>query len=126
MNSVRENCYKAYFRPRSYQFSDVLKSIETAKQHGKFVAVNYLNCPGFTDSKKEFTALKNFIKTYQIDMIQWRNLNFDPKKYCEMMLKIEDSGQPLGMETIIEQLKILCPELIHGYFNPPKSLYQRE
>jgi len=126
MNSVRGNCYKAYFRPRSYQFSDVLKSIETAKQHGKFVAVNYLNCPGFTDSEKEFKALKNFIKTYQIDMIQWRNLNFDPKKYCEMMSKVEDSGKPLGMENIIEQLKSLCPELIHGYFNPPKSLHKRE
>ena len=126
VNSVRERCYNAYFCPRSYQFSDVLKSIETAKQHGKFVAVNYLNCPGFTDSEKEFEALKDFITRYPIDMIQWRNLNFDPKKYCEMMSKIENSGHPLGMETIIEQLKTLCPELIHGYFNPPRSLYQKK
>ncbi|MDA3917113.1 MAG: radical SAM protein [Deltaproteobacteria bacterium] len=126
INSVRENCYKAYFRPRSYQFSDVLRSIETAKQHGKFVAVNYLNSPGFTDSQKEFTALKNFINTYQIDMIQWRNLNFDPKKYCEMMSKVEGSGKPLGMQNIIEKLKLQYPKLLHGYFNPPKSLYQRQ
>ncbi len=119
MNSVQENCYNVYFRPKSYRFSDVLKSIETAKKHGKFVAVNYLNCPGFTDSKKEFQALKNFITTYQIDMIQWRNLNFDPNKYFEMMSKIEDLGKPLGMQNIMDQLKSLYPKLIHGYFNPP-------
>ncbi|MCK5696245.1 MAG: radical SAM protein [Desulfobacula sp.] len=119
LNSVRENCYQAYFRPSSYQFSDVLKSIQKAKQQGKFVSINYLNCPGFTDSKKEFTALKEFIGIYKIDMIQWRNLNFDPKKYCELMLKIEDYGRPLGMETIIKQLSKYFPKLVHGYFNPP-------
>lgn len=119
LNSVRENCYHAYFRPKSYQFSDVLKSIQAAKQQGKFVSINYLNCPGFTDSQKEFTALKKFIDTYKIDMIQWRNLNFDPKKYCELMFEIEDYGSPLGMETLITQLSEYFPKLIHGYFNPP-------
>ncbi len=124
MNSVQENCYKAYFRPRTYQFSNVLKSIKTAKKHGKFVAINYLNCPGFTDSQKEFKALKEFIKKYKIDMIQWRNLNFDPKKYCSIMSKLEDPGKPLGMETIISQLKKDFPRLIHGYFNPPKNSWK--
>jgi len=119
LNSVRENCYQAYFRPRSYQFADVLKSIQKAKQQEKFVSINYLNCPGFTDSKKEFAALKEFINTCKIDMIQWRNLNFDPKKYCELMFEIEDYGRPLGMETIINQLSKYFPKLIHGYFNPP-------
>ncbi len=119
LNSVRENCYDAYFRPRSYQFSDVLKSIRAAKDQGKFVSINYLNCPGFTDSEREFAALKEFIAANQIDMIQWRNLNFDLKKYCELMSKIEDYGRPLGMKTIIEELSLHFPGLIHGYFNPP-------
>ncbi|MBW2655716.1 MAG: radical SAM protein, partial [Deltaproteobacteria bacterium] len=119
LNSVRENCYHAYFRPKSYQFSDVLKSIQIAKQQGKFVSINYLNCPGFTDSEKEFTALKEFIETCQINMIQWRNLNFDPNKYCEMMSQIEDNGKPLGMNSIIHHLSRQFPNLIHGYFNPP-------
>ena len=52
-------------------------------------------------------------------MIQWRNLNFDLKKYCELMSKIEDYGRPLGMKTIIEELSLHFPGLIHGYFNPP-------
>jgi pyruvate-formate lyase-activating enzyme len=119
LNSVRENCYNAYFRPRSYQFSDVLKSIRAAKNQGKFVSIYYLNCPGFTDSQKEFAALKEFIATNQIDMIQWRNLNFDLNKYCNLMSKIEDYGRPLGMGTIIKELGLHFPNLIHGYFNPP-------
>lgn len=118
LNSVRQNSYHAYFRPKSYQFSDVLHSIREAKNQGKFVSINYLNCPGFTDSQKEFTALQHFIATYKIDMIQWRNLNFDPIKYCALMSKIEDYGNALGMDTIIKELSNCFPNLIHGYFNP--------
>ncbi len=125
MNSVRENCYQAYFRPKSYQFSDVLKSIEAAKQQGKFVAVNYLNCPGFTDSLEEFTALEKFIATFNIDMIQWRNLNFDPKRYCELMADVEISSNPLGMDTVIKKLSARFPDFIHGYFNPPLDKFSQ-
>jgi pyruvate-formate lyase-activating enzyme len=125
LNSVRKNCYNAYFRPKSYEFSDVLKSIELAKLQDKFVAINYLNCPGFTDSEQEFKALKKFIDTYHIDMIQWRNLNFDLNKYCSLMAKIEDSGRPLGMDTIMDELSLCFPHLIHGYFNPPKEHHKK-
>ncbi|WP_300458716.1 radical SAM protein [Desulfobacula sp.] len=118
LNSVRETFYQAYFRPRSYQFSDVLNSIQAAKNQGKFVSINYLNCPGFTDSHKEVAALKHFIETFKINMIQWRNLNFDPQKYCAIMSKVEDSGSPIGMGAVIRQLSDDFPELIHGYFNP--------
>lgn len=121
MNSVRNSCYSAYFRPKSYKFSHVLKSIEHAKNAGKFVSINYLNCPGFTDSEKEFKALKEFIKTFDIDMIQWRNLNYDPKKYYELMDSLEPGGKPLGMANIIQKLSCNFPGLIHGYFNPPRE-----
>lgn len=123
MNSVRKDFYTAYFRPLSYGFSDVLNSIEAAKNQGKFVAINYLNCPGFTDAKKECDALVRFIDTHRIDMIQWRNLNFDPLKYIRIMSKVGDSGQPEGMDTVIQTLKEKFPELRHGYFNPPKSTF---
>ncbi len=119
LNSVREKFYTAYFRPRSYHFSDVLESIRIAKDNGKFVSINYLNCPGFTDSGKEFKALESFIQTYQIDMIQWRNLNFDPRRYYNIMSEIGDSGAAIGMQVIIAQLSRRFPNLRHGYFNPP-------
>ncbi len=47
MNSVRKQCYDAYFRPKGYVFSDVLKSIDRALGRNVFVSINYLNCPGF-------------------------------------------------------------------------------
>jgi pyruvate-formate lyase-activating enzyme len=125
MNSVRKNCYNAYFRPKSYGFSDVLASIDLAREKGIFVSINYLNCPGFTDSTKETDALFNFIRDHGINMIQWRNLNFDPKKYTQMMTKIEDGGSPKGMSNLIKNLNKEFPKLIHGYFNPPKESHGR-
>ncbi len=118
LNSVRKEFYHAYFRPKSYRFSDVITSIQTVKQMNKFVSINYLNCPGFTDTEKEFAALQKFIADYHIDMIQWRNLNFDPRKYCSIMSSIGDSGKPLGMQAVIDRLSIEFPKLKHGYFNP--------
>ncbi len=121
MNSVRGNCYHAYFRPKSYDFSDVLASIKIAKEKGKFVSINYLNCPGFTDSVKEVDALVRYIRTLDINMIQWRNLNFDPKKYIHLMTEAEDGGSPTGMAALIQSLGKEFPNLVHGYFNPPKE-----
>jgi len=123
MNSVREEYYNRYFRPKSYQFKDVLESIRIAKDKSKFVAVNYLNCPGFTDCQDEFDALRNFIGTYNINMIQWRNLNFDPVQYCRIMADKTGNSKPLGMDNIIKKISSLFPNLIHGYFNPPKENY---
>ena len=124
MNSVRKSCYSAYFRPRSYAYEDVCRSIQEAKAQGKFVAVNYLNCPGFTDSEKEQEALIHFIDTLHIDMIQWRNLNFDPRRYIRIMDDIEDSGPPAGMAALIQTLRSRFPALRHGYFNPPKETHR--
>jgi pyruvate-formate lyase-activating enzyme len=125
MNSVRKICYQTYFRPKSYEFSDVLKSIDIAKDNGKFVSINYLNCPGFTDSQKEVAALVRFIRTHGVDMIQWRNLNFDPNHYTRLMAEAEDGGSPMGMDALIKHLSLEFPRLIHGYFNPPKENYGR-
>ncbi|MCJ7773227.1 MAG: radical SAM protein, partial [Desulfobacterales bacterium] len=78
MSSVRKNCYNAYFRPNGYKFEDVVKSIDMAINRNKFISINYLNCPGFTDTPEEVGALMEFLKQYPVNMIQWRNLNFDP------------------------------------------------
>jgi pyruvate-formate lyase-activating enzyme len=123
MNSVRKDTYTAYFRPGSYAWEDVLKSIDTARSHNKFVAVNYLNCPGFTDSEKEAAALVEFIRDHDINMIQWRNLNYDPRLYVDTMEAVSPGGKPLGMAALIESLTQTFPKLIHGYFNPPKERF---
>ena len=85
MNSVRNRCYEAYFRPKGYRFADVLKSIDLALANEKFVAINYLNCPGFSDTPREISALIDFLEKHPIHMIQWRNLNFDPIRYWKEM-----------------------------------------
>ena len=85
MNSVRKPCYEAYFRPRGYRFEDVVETIDTALGKGAHVAINYLNCPGFTDTRDECDALMAFIDAHPIHMIQWRNLNFDPARYLGKM-----------------------------------------
>lgn len=123
MNSVRQDTYTAYFRPKSYTWKDILKSIDTARAHGKFVAINYLNCPGFTDSEKEVAALFEFIRKHDINMIQWRNLNYDPRQYVAAMETAAPGGPAMGMAALIASLKKTFPSLIHGYFNPPKERF---
>ena len=123
MNSVREDCYHAYFRPKGYRFSDVLKSIELALESGIFVAVNYLNCPGFTDTPKEIKALRRFLDRYPIQMIQWRNLNYDPLRYLKIMNRTAQNGKPVGMQRLLKQIRREFPNLKFGYFNPPKEKF---
>lgn len=123
MNSVRPACYTAYFRPKSFTFPDVVKSIDTAGRMGKFVSINYLNCPGVTDSEAEFIALKKFLADHPVKMIQWRNMNFDPRAYCAFMETAGGKSPALGMAFIISELKKLFPHLIHGYFNPPRERF---
>ena len=121
LNSVRKNCYDVYFRPSGYAFVDVIKSIELALKKKIFVSINYLNCPGFTDTPEEVKTLINFINRYPVNMIQWRNLNFDPLRYWKVMSAFTESGTPLGMHRVVRQVKESFPDVKHGYFNPPKE-----
>ena len=123
MNSVREKCYDAYFRPQGYRFANVLNSIDTALAHNKFVAINYLNCPGFSDTPGEADALVEFLENYPIHMIQWRNLNFDPLRYYKIMSDVAPDEAPIGMKNLLEQIRREFPQLKFGYFNPPKEKF---
>ena len=123
MNSVRENCYTGYFRPKTYRFADVVESIDLAKRLGRFVSINYLNCPGFTDSPEEIHALIAFLKSHQVDLIQWINLNIDPIKYLRLMNKISNHSRPIGIKMVLEKIKTQFPKLKYGYFNPPKETF---
>jgi molybdenum cofactor biosynthesis enzyme MoaA len=126
MNSVREKCYDAYFRPKGYSFADVLKSIDTALANDKFVAINYLNCPGFSDTPGEFDALVRFLGKHPIQMIQWRNLNFDPIRYWKKMNAVATHGEPIGMETLLNRIRKQFPKLKFGYFNPAKENFKKQ
>ena len=124
LNSVRKPCYEAYFRPRGYTFEGVLTSIDQAIDTGRFVSINYLNFPGFTDSPEEFAALTTFLTQHPVYMIQWRNLNFDPLNYWQTMAQVTAMGTPLGMPKILDHIRMDYPALKHGYFNPPKEKWR--
>ncbi|MDD2389882.1 MAG: radical SAM protein [Desulfobacterales bacterium] len=123
LNSVRQDCYHAYFRPAGYHLRDVEISIDTALDAGKFVSVNYLNCPGFTDTPEELEAMLSFIRRHPIHMIQWRNLNFDPLRYISIMNKAGSHGIPVGMATVLQTIRSRFPHVMYGYFNPPKEKF---
>jgi hypothetical protein len=106
-----------------YGFSDVKKSIDISLQRGKFVAINYLNCPGFTDTPEEVNALTDLIRRYPINMIQWRNLNFDPIRYINIMSAVANHGMPVGMKNLLSRIRKSFPHIKHGYFNPPKETF---
>lgn len=121
INSLREPCYNAYFRPVGYTFADVMASIRLALERGKFVALNYFSLAGFTDAEKEHAALLQFLNEYPVHMIQWRNLNFDPRLYWDTMDKADFGGRPLGMQTVLNNVRAKYPDMLFGYFNPPKE-----
>jgi pyruvate-formate lyase-activating enzyme len=123
MNSVRETCYTAYFRPKGYRFSHVVESIDLAISKGKHVAINYLNCPGFTDSPEEAAALFVFLEKHPVQLIQWRNLNFDPQRYLQTMNTVTPLGPPVGMAPLLQMIRKRFPDLQYGYFNPPKERF---
>nr|WP_300672100.1 radical SAM protein [Desulfoluna sp.] len=123
MNSVRKEIYSAYFRPNGYRYEDVVESFQVARKHGAYKAINYLNVPGVTDCIEEVEALSEFIDANAVDLIQWRNLNFDPLRYYQMMRAAGPIGLPVGMRRMIMKLEKRFPKLKHGYFNPSLEMY---
>lgn len=123
LNSVRQPCYEAYYRPKGYAWQDVMATIELALGRGAHVAINYLNCPGFSDAPEERDALLAFLQAHPIQMIQWRNLNFDPLRYLGIMNRVAPLGRPLGVQALFEEVCRTFPRLHHGYFNPPREKF---
>jgi pyruvate-formate lyase-activating enzyme len=114
LNSVLEERYNAYYRPRGYRFQDVLHSLKLSKQAGRFTMVNYLISPGVTDAPEEVVALKQFVADTGVDMLQLRNLSIDPDLYNQA-LKVTDRG--IGLYRLLIELKQDFPRLQFGYYN---------
>ena len=123
INSFQPAAYAAYFRPKGYTFEDVLQSIENALVRQKYVAINYLNCPGFTDSPQEQEALFHFLGKYPIGLIQWRNLNYDPLRYYSVMKGVVPVSEPMGVPILLQKIRERFLKIRFGYFNPPKERF---
>ncbi len=123
LNSVRPATYQAYFRPRGFSLEEVKASIDLALRYNRFVALNYLNLPGFSDTPEEAEALCAFLKKHPVHMIQWRNLNFDPPRYLDAMAAVAPAGRPMGMAALLGHIRAAFPKLRFGYFNPPRETF---
>ncbi len=117
INSARKEFHSRYYRPKGFDFADVLASIKAMKQNKKFVSLNYFILPGFTDDPDEFTALCKLLEHYEPDLIQLRNLNMDPDWYLTDLLHAPKQD-PMGMRNWLDELKRRFPSLKFGYFNP--------
>jgi len=118
MNSARKNIYESYYRPNNYVFEDIVESLRIVKAAGGWTSINYFVFPGMTDSEDEYEALRNMISDTGLNMIQWRNFNIDPDWYLGK-IGVIDTGNAMGVKTVMELLKEEFPLLKFGYFNPP-------
>jgi len=126
LNSARPAYYNRYYKPRGYAFRDVMKSIRICRSRRIFVSLNYLTMPGFTDTADELAALTGFLARSGVDMIQWRNLNYDPIAFIRDMKLPKPALQDIiGLGRMIRTLKRRFPRLAMGYFNPSKRKMAR-
>jgi pyruvate-formate lyase-activating enzyme len=114
MNSVREDLYNRYYRPKGYAFADVVRSVHCAKGNNRFTMINYLVSPGVSDAPEEVETLLRFVADTGIDMIQLRNLSIDPDYYNREMGVM---GKGIGMYRLLQRLKKEFPRLQFGYYN---------
>jgi len=120
INSARPELYHAYYRPKKYDFNDVVKSIALAERLGLYTMINYLVFPGITDQKEEFDALCDLIKNTGVNFLHLKNLCIDPALYLEKMPGPNEAG--MGMRQMVELLRKEFPGLELGYFNQPREL----
>jgi len=116
LNSSLKKCYDAYYRPVNYRYSDVLKSIKTAKDNGLYVSINLLVFPGYTDREQEAEGLLKLFKKYKVDMVQMRNLSIDPWWYIRTVPR--PKGEAIGIAELIKLFKRELPKVKIDYFNP--------
>lgn len=117
LNSARPDYYKAYFRPKGYEFEDVLGSITLSTGMGVYTMINYLVFPGITDQIEELTALEDLISRTGANFIHLKNLNIDPKYYID---KMPSSDSPaIGIKAMADHITGKFPGLKLGYFNQP-------
>jgi pyruvate-formate lyase-activating enzyme len=124
VNSLKEEFYNAYYKPRNYSFRDVLLSLEAAKRYKIWKSLNYFVFPGATDLDIEYQQIRKIIGMYDVNMIQWRNFNIDPEWYLQT-INIDKYEKTIGIFNLIQKIKTEFPGLYHGYFNPGKEIIEK-
>ncbi len=114
LNSARPDVYAAYYRPRGYDFSDVLESLRVASDAGAAISLNLLTHPGITDAPEEMTAFAAVLRDFPVGMVQTRTLNVDPQGYFEAVGR--PSSPTIGMRAWFDWLARDFPHVRIGNF----------
>ena len=111
--SANDENYQKYYRA-GYKLSAVKDSIRYALDKNIHVSLNMLYMPGFNDRLEEFSAWKKFLTELPVQMIQIRNLNYDPDEFFAVM---PDDKNFLGTRNFLRKLKKIFPALTIGNFS---------
>jgi pyruvate-formate lyase-activating enzyme len=114
LNSARPEVYAAYYRPRGYDFDDVVASLQAAASRGVTISLNLLTHPGVTDDPREAAALASLLRDVPVSMLQTRTLNVDPAVYFAAVGRPKRA--PLGMRRWLEDVHREFPALQLGNF----------
>jgi pyruvate-formate lyase-activating enzyme len=117
LNSAAPDLYEAYYRPTGYGLADVVRSIETARRKGAYVALNLLTFPGITDREGEVGLLARLVGRTGVDQVQTRPLAIDPDVYLAIARGRGAGGPALGVRRLIEALRVARPGLVVGNFS---------
>lgn len=105
--------YQRYYRA-GYPLDNVEASIRYALDKGVHVSLNMLYMPGFNDRAKELDAWKDFLNELPAQMIQVRNLNYDPDEFFKVMPPDENF---LSTRRFLSEIKTNFPRLTIGNFS---------
>lgn len=105
--------YQKYYRA-AYKIDAVKDSIDYALSKNVHVSLNMLYMPGFNDRQSEFAAWKKFLRELPVQMIQVRNLNYDPDEFFKIMPHDENF---LGTQRFLRELQKKFPTLTIGNFS---------
>jgi len=119
LSSARPGLYRAYYRPKDYDFEDVLTSITLSREMGLYTMINYLVFPGITDEEEEMDPLRDLIRRTGINFIHLKNLCIDPQLYLEEMPRTRVGEPGTGIKKMVKSLKREFSEIEFGYFNQP-------
>jgi pyruvate-formate lyase-activating enzyme len=117
LNSAAPDLYAAYYRPRGYGLSEVVRSIRGARRAGAYVALNLLTFPGVTDREGEVAALCRLVRSAQVDQVQTRPLAIDPDVYLAVARGRGAGGEPVGVRRLVAALRAARPGLVVGNFS---------
>jgi wyosine [tRNA(Phe)-imidazoG37] synthetase (radical SAM superfamily) len=117
LNSAQPEFYRAYYRPRGYDFENVVASIALARERHLYTMINYLVYPGVSDRAEEIEALMALIRRTGLNFVHLKNLCIDPVLYLRNMPETRSPG--VGMKEMVTILQQEFPDLELGYFNQP-------